>query len=296
MQISAVIEKMIHQGKINEALNLLVLSIENDESLLGVVIDKCITSNDYKFLLRCFEETQEIPEEEEVDFLMSFVESSIEQGDYNYCLRLENLLQSQFLKLDDLKKMLEVNFNKEKERDLRLIHDLLQRMFCFFKAEDDNSKKQEEIEKEEQELKLMIENVSEFIINSFFKDKFVLKFFKFISDKKAIKEFFSKKLKTAIKDGDIDEALSISCVLERKLTRSEIESIFEVALKNSSSSKVEKILKLLNRKISEEELKTRFLSLVERGEKDEAFKMFYLFPEKIRLEMLKVFSKKFNKK
>lgn len=296
MEISTVIERMLSKGEIDKALDLLVSSLDSDESILGLIIDKCILSNDHQSLLKCFEKTGEAPDKDEVDFLMSFVEPSIEKGDYYYCQRLESLIQEEFLTLNNLKGMLEINFVDEK--NLKLVHDLLQRMSCFLKNDsvsEEDSKKEERI-KEKEELKGSLQSVSEFVINSFFRNKFVVKFFKFIPDKTRIKKELNDKLQLAISDGNLDDALNLSCLLEKKLSRVEIELIFEVALRKYHFSKVERILKILDRKITEEELKTRFLYLVEDNQKDEAFKMFYLFSEKTRIEMLKIFSEKFIKK
>ncbi|MCK9439173.1 MAG: hypothetical protein WCY43_02440 [Patescibacteria group bacterium] len=296
MEISTVIERMLSKGEIDKALDLLVSSLDNDESILGLIIEKWISSNDHQSLLKCFEKTGEAPDKDEIDFLMSFVESSIKKGDYYYCQRLESLIQKDFLTLDNLREMLEINFVDEK--NLKLVYDLLQRMSCFLKKNplSEEDIENEDLVKEREELKLTLENMSEFVICSFFRNKFVLKFFKFIPDKSKIKKELEGKFQLAIKDGDLESASSVSYVLERKLSRAEVELILEAALKKCQFFKVERILKILDRKITEEELMTRFLYLIEDNQKDEASKMFYLFSEKNRIEMLKVFSNKFLKK
>ncbi len=295
MDISVVVDKLISDGKIDEALHLLSLNVDEDKSILGLLIEKFISSDDCLSLLKCFEKTGEEPEEEEIGFLLSHFFIFSDNNDYLSAERIENLLKRRLFTENDLKRILENNLKAKV--NLKVIFKIFQRIEEIKRANEtkksDGEKRKKEKKKKEEKDYFLQEKARE-VIDSYFGDKLMLKFFRFLPDRSVIKNDLNKKLSEAIKEGDFDKAKDISYFLEKKLSRSELELILETAIETDSCVTIEKVLKILKRKLTQEELKKRFLYLVKNNEKDKALNILYLFADKNKPKMTKIFIERFG--
>ncbi len=295
MDVSVVVDKLISDGKIDEALHLLSLNIDEDKSILGLLIEKFISSDDCLSLLKCFEKTGEEPEEEEIGFLLGHFFIFSDNNDYLSAERIENLLKRRLFTESDLKRILENNLKAKV--NLKVIFKIFQRIEEIKRANEtkksDGEKRGKEKKKKEEKDYFLQEKARE-VIDSYFGDKLMLKFFRFLPDRSVIKNDLNKKLSEAIKEGDFDKAKDISYFLERKLSRSELELILETAIETDSCVTIEKVLKILKRKLTQEELKKRFLYLVKNNEKDKALNILYLFADKNKPKMTKIFIERFG--
>ena len=295
MDISVVVDKLISDGKIDEALHLLSLNVDEDKSILGLLIEKFISSDDCLSLLKCFEKTGEEPEEEEIGFLLSHFFIFSDNNDYLSAERIENLLKRRLFTENDLKRILENNLKAKV--NLKVIFKIFQRIEEIKRANEtkksDGEKRKKEKKKKEEKDYFLQEKARE-VIDSYFGDKLMLKFFRFLPDRSVIKNDLNKKLSEAIKEGDFDKAKDISYFLEKKLSRSELELILETAIETDSCVTIEKVLKILKRKLTQEELKKRFLYLVKNNEKDKALNILYLFADKNKPKMIKIFIERFG--
>lgn len=295
MDVSVVVDKLISDGKIDEALHLLSLNIDEDKSILGLLIEKFISSDDCLSLLKCFEKTGEEPEEEEIGFLLGHFFIFSDNNDYLSGERIENLLKRRLFTEGDLKRILENNLKAKV--NLKVIFKIFQRIEEIKRANEtkksDGEKRKKEKKKKEEKDYFLQERARE-VIDSYFGDKLMLKFFRFLPDRSVIKNDLNKKLSEAIKEGDFDKAKDISYFLERKLSRSELELILETAIETDSCVTIEKVLKILKRKLTQEELKKRFLYLVKNSEKDKALNILYLFVDKNKPKMTKIFIERFG--
>lgn len=295
MDVSVVVDKLISDGKIDEALHLLSLNIDEDKSILGLLIEKFISSDDCLSLLKCFEKTGEEPEEEEIGFLLGHFFIFSDNNDYLSGERIENLLKRRLFTEGDLKRILENNLKAKV--NLKVIFKIFQRIEEIKRANEtkksDGEKRKKEKKKKEEKDYFLQERARE-VIDSYFGDKLMLKFFRFLPDRSVIKNDLNKKLSEAIKEGDFDKAKDISYFLERKLSRSELELILETAIETDSCVTIEKVLKILKRKLTQEELKKRFLYLVKNNEKDKALNILYLFADKNKPKMTKIFIERFG--
>jgi len=293
MDVSVVVDKLISDGKIDEALHLLSLNIDEDKSILGLLIEKFISSDDCLSLLKCFEKTGEEPEEEEIGFLLGHFFIFSDNNDYLSGERIENLLKRRLFTEGDLKRILENNLKAK--INLKVIFKIFQRIEEIKK---DNETKKSDGEKRKKKKKeegdCFLQEKAREVIDSYFGDKLMLKFFRFLPDRSVIKNDLNKKLSEAIKEGDFDKAKDISYFLERKLSRSELELILETAIETDSCVTIEKVLKILKRKLTQEELKKRFLYLVKNNEKDKALNILYLFVDKNKPKMTKIFIERFG--
>lgn len=289
MDISVVIDKLISDGKIDEALTLVSLNIDEDKSILGLLIEKFISTNDCLSLLKCFERTGERPDEEEVEFLFHHFCLFSHSNDYSSAERIERLLERNLFIESDLKRILENNLKTKV--DLKIIFKIFQRIEEIKKNDEEKSVDGKKNKKEKDSF---LQEKAREVIDSYFGDKLMLKFFRFLPDRSIVKKNIEFKVFQAIEGGDFDEAKDLVYFLERKLTRSELELILEKNLEKSSCTTIERILKILKRKLTQEELKKRFLYLVKDNEKEKSLNMLYLFSDKNKVKMIKIFVRKFG--
>ncbi|MFA5644709.1 MAG: putative phage abortive infection protein [Patescibacteria group bacterium] len=261
------IEKMISENQLEKALELIKILDEDPKEYLGQISPRCIKNGEGFILLKCLEDLEEKPEEEEIVFFKAFSENLVKNGNYEDCLRIENLIGENFLQLKDLSLMVEINFER---KEIQPLFGIAQRL-----PEDEKTK--------------LVKRV----INDFSGSRFALSFVRLINSNSDLKAELEAKLSLAVLEGNLDQAQNMAILLKRSLTRVELEQILEVAIEKYSLKVINKILKSLDRKITLKELQKRFSYLIKNELSDNALELIFLFPDSKKGEITENFIKKF---